>query len=98
MTFVDATLLAGAGNLGRSLSMNERAFSNAAITTTAAVGGIVSLPFPLALGWISDRVGRKTVILASFLAGAASLLLLIVSRSLWEFWAVAALTSLPISI
>jgi MFS family permease len=89
-----AWVVAGVGNLGRSLSMNERAFSNAAITTTAAVGGIVSLPFPLILGWISDRLGRKTVILGSFLAGAASLLLLIVSRSLWQFWVVAALMSL----
>jgi MFS family permease len=62
-----AWVIAGVGNLGRSLSMNEKGFSNAAITTTAAVGGIVSLPFPLVLGWISDRAGRRTVILASFL-------------------------------
>ncbi len=89
-----AWVVAGAGNLGRSLSMNERAFSNAAISTTAAVGGIVSLPVPLILGWISDRVGRRTIIIASFLAGLASLLLLIVSRSLWQYWTVAALLSL----
>jgi MFS family permease len=74
--------------------MNERAFSQAAITTTAAVGGIVSLPFPLVLGWISDRIGRRTVMIASFLAGTACLLLLMVSRSLWQFWTVAALMSL----
>lgn len=89
-----AWVVAGAGNLGRSLSMNERAFSQAAITTTAAVGGIVSLPFPLVLGWISDRIGRRTVMIASFLAGTACLLLLMVSRSLWQFWTVAALMSL----
>ena len=74
--------------------MNERAFSNAAVATTAAVGGIVSLPFPLILGWISDRIGRRTIMIASFLAGTAFLLLLIVSRSLWQFWMVAALLAL----
>jgi len=89
-----AWAVAGAGNLGRSLSMNERAFSNAAISTTAAVGGIVSLPVPFILGWISDRVGRRSIIIATFLAGLASLLLLMVSRSLWQYWTVAALLSL----
>jgi MFS family permease len=89
-----AWVAAGAGNMGRSISMDERGFSKAAITVTAAVGGIVSLPFPLILGWISDRVGRKSVIIASFLAGTACLLLLVVSRTLWQFWGAAALMSL----
>ncbi len=89
-----AYVVAGVGNMGSSLSMKERAFSNAAITTTAAVGGIVSLPFPLILGWISDKVGRRTVMIASFLAGTACLLLLIISRSLWQFWTAAAFMSL----
>jgi MFS family permease len=83
----------GPGNMGRSLSMSEKSFSNAAITVTMAVGGLISLPFPFLLGRLSDAVGRKSIMIASFLAGTASLLLLIVSRSLRQFWAVAALMS-----
>ena len=89
-----AWVAAGAGNMGRSISMDEKGFTNSAITVTAAVGGIVSLPFPLVLGWISDRVGRKSVMMASFLAGVACLLFLVIARTLWQFWGVAALMSL----
>ena len=54
----------------------------------------MSLPFPFILGWISDRVGRKSVMMASFLAGVACLLFLVVARTLWQFWGVAAIMSL----
>lgn len=84
----------GAGNMGRSISMNELKFSNTAITVTAAIGGLLSLPLPLALGWLSDRIGRKKVLIASYVAGTACLLILSVSQKLWQFWLVAALLSL----
>jgi MFS family permease len=89
-----AMVAGGTGNMGRSLLMDEKAFTSAAITTTMAVGGIVSLPLPFALGWISDKVGRKSVLIASCIAGIAGLLLLIVARSLWQFSAAAALLSI----
>ena len=63
----------GTGNLGRSLSMNAGGFSKSAITLTAAIQGLVSLGFPLVLGWLSDRVGRRSVLIASFAATGASL-------------------------
>ena len=84
----------GAGNMGRSISMNELNFSNTAITATAAIGGLLSLPLPLVLGWLSDRVGRKKVLITSYVAGTACLLILSVSQKLWQFWLVAALLSL----
>jgi MFS family permease len=84
----------GAGNMGRSISMNELKFSNTAITVTAAIGGLLSLPLPLVLGWLSDRIGRKKVLIASYVAGTACLLILSVSQKLWQFWLVAALLSL----
>jgi MFS family permease len=83
----------GEGNLGRSLAMSS-SFTSAAITSTAAVGGVVSLPLPFLMGWLSDRVGRKPMMIASSLFGSANLLLLLVSRSWWAFCAVAALNSL----
>jgi MFS family permease len=88
-----AMTVAGSGNMGRSLLMNEKAFSGAAITSTAAIAGIVSLPLPFILGWLSDRVGRRGVMIGSFVAGIAALLLLPVSRSLWLFSAATALLS-----
>jgi MFS transporter, DHA1 family, tetracycline resistance protein len=84
----------GEGNLGRSLAMSSGSFSGAAITETAAIGGVVSLPLPFLMGWLSDRVGRKPMMIACSFFGAASLLLLLVSHSWWAFCSVAALNSL----
>jgi MFS family permease len=89
-----AMIATGVGNMGRSISMHERAFSNGAITTTTAVGGIVSLPIPFVMGWLSDRLGRRKIMNATFLAGTAGVVLLLISRSLWHFCAVAAFMSL----
>lgn len=84
-----ATLLVavtnGPGNLGRSLSMNARGFSKSAITLTASIQGAVSIGFPLLLGWLSDRMGRRRIMVATFLAVSASLVLLAFSGSLWQF-------------
>jgi predicted MFS family arabinose efflux permease len=89
-----AMTAAGTGNMGRSLLMSEKAFSNAAITATMAVSGLVSLPVRFVLGWLSDALGRRGVMIASFVAGIASLLLFAVSQSLWQFFAAAALLSI----
>jgi len=90
------TVSTAEGNLGRSLAMSAASFRSAEITTTAAIGGLVALPIPFLLGWLSDRVGRKPVMIASPLFGAASLLLLLVSRSLWQFYGVAVLSALMV--
>jgi MFS family permease len=44
-----------------------------------------SVPGPLVAGWLSDRVGRKPVIIAVYLAGAASLALFVLAGNdvLW---------------
>jgi MFS family permease len=86
--------VAGTGNMARSLLMNEKAFPGSAITATMAVAGLVSLPLPFVLGWVSDALGRKSVIVASFVAGIASLLLFTVSQSLWQFSVATALLSI----
>jgi len=91
----------GPGNLGRSLSMNARNFSRSAITLTAAIQGAVSIGFPLLLGWLSDRIGRRWIIVATFLAVSSSLVLLAFSRSLWQFAVFAVLyafISVPLGI
>jgi MFS family permease len=73
--------------LGRPLLMDRLGFDLAAISGAVAVGGAVTLPFPLMLGWLSDRVGRYWLIMLCFFAGAIGLALLAVSVSLWHFWA-----------
>ncbi|OHD72564.1 MAG: hypothetical protein A2177_04415 [Spirochaetes bacterium RBG_13_68_11] len=84
----------GAGQLGRSLLMNAREFSAASITSTSVVGALVTLPAPFVLGWLSDRVGRRPILIACTACGAGSLVLLIASRALWHFWIVGMLLAL----
>jgi len=40
-----------------------------------------SVPGPLVAGWVSDRLGHKVVLVASYLLGAASLALLVAAGS-----------------
>jgi MFS family permease len=85
-----AAVLAMIGNfvsvLGRSLAMDGLGFSAAAISSTGAAGGAVSLPLPLVVGWLSDRLGRRRFLVAAYLAGAVGLVLLARSAALWHFW------------
>ncbi len=81
------------GVLGRSLSMDALGFNAAAISGTGAVGGAVALPVGLLSGLLSDRIGRKGLLAAGFLAPALGLVLLVFAGELWHFWlAVALLT------
>jgi MFS family permease len=75
----------------RSILMNNLKFGPLEITSTSAIGGLVGMPFPLIMGWLSDRIGRKTFLFTAYLAGFASLILLAFSKALWNFWAVFAL-------
>lgn len=81
------------GRLGTSLTMHQLGFVSAAISSTTAVGGLVALPLPLLLGWLSDRLGRKWLLTGSYLAGVVGLWLLSGSESPWQFWSVASLLS-----
>jgi len=77
--------------LGRSLAMNQLGFAAAAIASTAAIGGAVSLPLPPLMGWLSDRAGRKRFLALCYGGGMAGLLVLAASVSLWHFWITALL-------
>jgi MFS transporter, ACS family, hexuronate transporter len=83
----------GPGNLGRSFSMSAAKFSKSAITSTAALQGLVSLCLPLVMGWLSDRFGRRWMLIVSCAAIAVALVLLGFSRSLWQFFVFAVLFS-----
>jgi MFS family permease len=80
-------------NLGRSLCMDQQGFSKLAINSTQAVSGAVALCLPLALGWLSDRVGRKWILVVSYLVSAAGLVVLALATRLWQFYVFAALNA-----
>jgi MFS family permease len=84
------------GALVRSLVMNKLGFSSLDISSTVAIGGLVSLPFPFLMGWISDRIGRKTFLYAAYLVAFVSFVTLALSRELWHFWLVYALGGLAL--
>ncbi len=79
------------GALGRSLAM--QAFSNAEITSTVAVSGIVTLPFPFLVGFLSDRLGRLRFLALCYVAGVAGLVVYAASAVLWQFWLASALVA-----
>jgi MFS family permease len=72
--------------LGLSLSMKANLFSPAAIARTNVVGGLITIPFVLGLGLLSDRVGRKVLLASAYLLAALSTLLLLRADQLWHFW------------
>ena len=81
------------GRLGTSLAMKELVFVSAAISSTGAIGGAVTLPLSPLVGWMSDRIGRKRLLAACYLSGMVGLLVLAVSISLWHFWVASSLLS-----
>jgi len=80
--------------LTRSFIMNDLGFSPLEISSTGAVGGLISMPLPLLMGWLSDRMNRKFFLLIGYLAGIIGLILLAFSTVLWHFWVMSILMGL----
>jgi predicted MFS family arabinose efflux permease len=76
----------GAGSLGRSIAMSSLGFSKSTITLTVSIQGVVGIGFPLALGWLSDKMGRRGILIAIYLVTSTSLVLLAFSRAAWHFY------------
>jgi MFS family permease len=68
-------------------------------TTYAMYGGLIvlSVPMPLVAGWLSDRIGRRPVIIGAYVGGAVGFLLFLAAGStilgLWAALAVMGLFS-----
>lgn len=92
------SILAQAANivivLSRSLIMHALHFDATVITTVAAAGGLATMPLPLLVGWLSDRLGRKPILIACFLTDAPGLVLLAVSSQVWQFLLASALQTM----
>jgi len=80
------------GALGRSLAM-QGTFSNTEITSTVAVSGIATLPFPFLVGSLSDRLGRLRFLALCYAAGVGGLVVYASAALLWQFWLASALVA-----
>jgi MFS family permease len=81
-------------DLGRPLVMIQMEMNATDVSNAIAVGAAVTLPLPLILGWLSDRIGRKRLLILFYVFGGVGILLLSVSSAPWHFWFSAALVSL----
>jgi MFS family permease len=72
----------------RSFQMSDMGFGPLEISSTGAVGGLVSMPLPVLMGWLSDRIDRKPLLVLGYLSDFGALILLPFSAALWHFWLV----------
>jgi MFS family permease len=82
------------GDLGAPLAMTQLGFTAAAVSSAVAVSAAVTLPLPLILGWLSDKAGRKRLLLLCYGIGALALLVLASSTWIWHFWLSASLMAI----
>lgn len=72
--------------LGTSYAMHALDFSPATISSTTAIGGLVTIPLAYAVGTLSDRFGRTRFLAGAFAVGGFGALLLVGAGQLWHFW------------
>jgi len=76
--------------MGLSLSMKASHFSPSAISGSNVIGGLVTIPVMLAIGVLSDRLGKRFFLALGYLLAVIGSLTLLKSTQLWHFWIVAA--------
>lgn len=84
-------------NVARPLAMNAHQFDTSAITTTVAIGGLINLPLPVLAGWLSDRFGRKPLLLGIYVLTLLGTLLYVTAAAVPQFWLAQALVSVVAS-
>lgn len=74
--------------------MDARHFDATTISRAAAIGSLLTLPLPIVIGGLADRIGRKTLIMACFLAPTLGLLIQIAATQPWHFLASSVLSTI----
>jgi DHA1 family multidrug resistance protein-like MFS transporter len=80
-------------DLGRPLVMLQLKMDTTDISSAIAFSSAATLPLPLILGWLSDRIGRKRLLILFYALGAVGILLLSIASASWHFWLSAALVA-----
>jgi MFS family permease len=97
-----ATLISAVANffalLTRSLVMQKLEFSSLAIASPSSIGGLMTIPLAYLVGWLSDRRGRKNILVMGYLCGVLSLVVLVLARQLWLFWTVSIFQSIQTAV
>lgn len=73
--------------MGRPLLMDELGFNGTAISGVFIAGGLVSLPMTFLIGWLSDKFGRKNLLILCYTLAIPGMAILAFSEPLWHFWA-----------
>jgi len=81
-----ATIATFGAGFGRSVAMSQLGYSATAVGLTTAIGGAISLPVPLVLGGLSDRIGRKRLLILCYAVGLAALPAIGFASTAWGFW------------
>lgn len=82
------------GRLVTPVLMRALSFDPQAIAAAAAIGGLVTVPCVPLIGALSDRLGRRVVLVGTYLLSAVAALVLAWADQLWQFSLAASLLSL----
>lgn len=89
LLFFASVLLNGANfsnGMIRPILMNSLAFDSQAISSTVTVTGLGTILLPFAIGWLSDRIGRKPLLIVVYALVLMSLVVTMSAIDLWHFW------------
>lgn len=80
--------------LARPLLMDRMGFDAGAIASAVTVSGLIILPLPFVVGWLSDRISRKQLLILSYILASVGAVVMITALQLWQFWLSASLFAL----
>jgi MFS family permease len=83
---------------GRLLRMPELGLSASSISLALMAVNVASIVIPFPAGWLSDRWGRKPLVLGSYALGALGLVWMALARTSWGFALASVLLAAMISI